>query len=279
MDFMCVQKDVENYIKERNFEEAIHKILECALDNEDNLNFDKSNENYFDAHLFKLFTVLKSEKLTEIYKNLCEIFILMKEPGLIAHFITAEFETGGCNAFYAGQAIFYLIKNYKLDYKDFYCNFYNLITPSCIDKYSNEILSFTKIILADPGISLLCIKSYIKKLARTSLDTTSQNCYNILLLILFLIKINPLCGIMAHSQSFDCSQDDLEVNFEHFQPYLFELDILEKSIDPIKSVVHNIRNESQYSRIRYKKEVLLSENTFKDLNIKIFKGIIKSFYE
>jgi hypothetical protein len=106
------------------------------------------------------------------------------------------------------SGLFVLITKYKLDYSNYYNILYktvsmkdnseNFVKTVFDSKYRNRIFKILELSLKSPTVPIIVILSYIKKLARISLMTTSNNISIILGIIQNLIKNHPRSLILLH---------------------------------------------------------------------------------
>lgn len=196
-----------------------------------------------DTFVYQIYENLESKLLLEISKKLPDLYIHMSDPRLIFLLLVKHLENGELVSYYIGIGLFYLITRYNVEYDDFYLAFYNIINVQIVEEFKTKFLSFIKIILVHETVSLHIIKSYIKKLARISLNVSTMDSICILELIFYLMKKHPSCRNMLFATSHNDKIQSTSIDFHNFQPYLYEFDVLEQGIKQIRQLVMQMRNE------------------------------------
>lgn len=205
-----------------------------------------------DEEVEKIIETADINNLDLLYKPLPDIFVFMKDPRILLPTVIFHFEN--YNSFYISQSLFFLMKEYLVEYEHFYRKFYDLILKENIDK---EFLAFIKLILNEDKLTLSIIMAYIKKLCREAVNIESQKCLEILNLILVLMKLYPVTFQMVSEKGYKGIE---KMTFDEYEPYLFELDILSNGIYPIRKVVTKIRNEALKKNEKYDRLSLLEED-------------------
>ena len=97
------------------------------------------------------------------------------------------------------NSLYELMKNYNLEYPDFYSKLYSLLTPELLyTKYRSRFFRLCDLFLSSTHLSANLVASFIKKLARISLAASASGVVIIIPFIYNLLKRHPTCMIMLH---------------------------------------------------------------------------------
>ncbi|UYI27516.1 hypothetical protein J0A71_06g13870 [Encephalitozoon cuniculi] len=151
------------------------------------------------------------------------------------------------------KVVFVIKRDFGLEFDGFLSNLFDCISPDNIEHNIERKLFFILMALGDSSVSLLTAKAFIKKLCSISLQMRSSCCHKILWTVLWIMRLHPMAYAMARRESF---RKDLEwtvsIEINRFQPYLFELDILSKSLEGIRKVTGLIKREAMDAKHRPK---------------------------
>lgn len=101
------------------------------------------------------------------------------------------------------NGLFELIRRFNLEYPNFYGKLYNLITPDLMHvKYRARFFRLMDIFLSSTHLSANLVASFIKKLARFTLDAPPGAIVTVIPFIYNLLKRHPNCMIMLHNPAF-----------------------------------------------------------------------------
>lgn len=99
------------------------------------------------------------------------------------------------------NSLYELMKNYNLEYPDFYSKLYSLLTPELLyTKYRSRFFRLCDLFLSSTHLSANLVASFIKKLARISLAASASGVVIIIPFIYNLLKRHPTCMIMLHKE-------------------------------------------------------------------------------
>ncbi|EMG50566.1 NOC4 Nucleolar complex protein 4 [Candida maltosa Xu316] len=98
------------------------------------------------------------------------------------------------------NSLYELMKNYNLEYPDFYTKLYSLLTPELLyTKYRSRFFRLCDLFLTSTHLSASLVASFIKKLARISLASSASGVVIIIPFIYNLLKRHPTCMLMIHN--------------------------------------------------------------------------------
>ncbi|AMD21947.1 HFR092Cp [Eremothecium sinecaudum] len=101
------------------------------------------------------------------------------------------------------NGLFDLMQRYNLEYPNFYAKLYRLLTPKLMHvKFRSRFFRLMDLFLSSTHISSNLVASFIKKLARLSLDAPPAAVVSIIPFVYNLIKKHPTCMIMLHNPSY-----------------------------------------------------------------------------
>lgn len=114
-----------------------------------------------------------------------------------------------------------LMKNYNLEYPDFYTKLYSLLTPSILyTRYRSRFFRLCDLFLSSTHLSANLVASFIKRLARLSLTASAPGVVIVIPFVYNLLKRHPTCMVMLQN---------LEAGSDYKDPF----DIHES--DPLKT--------------------------------------------
>lgn len=98
------------------------------------------------------------------------------------------------------NSLYELMKNYNLEYPDFYTKLYSLLTPELLyTKYRSRFFRLCDLFLTSTHLSASLVASFIKKLARLSSGASASGVVIVIPFIYNLLKRHPTCMIMLHN--------------------------------------------------------------------------------
>ncbi|EGV66852.1 CBF-domain-containing protein [Yamadazyma tenuis ATCC 10573] len=167
------------------------------------------------SHFKKAFQTLVisilSFKLTSSqYK--CILLILNKrilpylaQPSRLMDFLTDSYDTSDLIIqILALNSLYELMKQYNLEYPDFYTKLYSLLTPELLfNRYRSRFFRLSDLFLSSTHLSSNLVASFIKKLARLSITGPAPGVVIIIPFIYNLFKRHPSCMIMIQNPSQD----------------------------------------------------------------------------
>lgn len=127
----------------------------------------------------------------------------LHNPANLMDFLTDSYNIGGVISLLSLNGLFELMKRYNLEYPNFYEKLYQLIDQDLIHlKYRSRFLRLTDLFLSSTHLSINLVASFIKKLARLSLNAPPSAIVSILPFIYNMLKKHPNCMIMIHNPRF-----------------------------------------------------------------------------
>lgn len=101
------------------------------------------------------------------------------------------------------NGLFELMRKFNLDYPNFYEKLYQLLTTDLMHvKYRARFFRLMELFLSSTHVSVHLIASFIKKLARLSLEAPPSAIVTIIPFIYNLLKKHPNCMVMIHNTRF-----------------------------------------------------------------------------
>ncbi|AET37489.1 ribosome biosynthesis protein NOC4 Ecym_1245 [Eremothecium cymbalariae DBVPG len=169
------------------------------------------NESKFKSNFeYNWLYVLNLPSLTEAqYKTI--LLILHKRitphfqnPTKLMDFLTDAYNVEkGVTPILALNGLFDLMKRYNLEYPNFYTKLYQLLTPDLMHvKYRSRFFRLMDLFLSSTHLSANLVASFIKKLARLSLDAPPSAVVSVIPFAYNLLKRHPSCMIMLHDPEF-----------------------------------------------------------------------------
>lgn len=121
------------------------------------------------------------------------------KPELLMDFLTDCYNTGGSMSLLALSGVFYLIQERNLDYPAFYTKLYSLLDADILhSKYRSRFFRLLDTFLASSHLPAALVASFIKRLARLSLNAPPSAIVIIIPWMYNLFKKHPTCTFMMH---------------------------------------------------------------------------------
>lgn len=121
------------------------------------------------------------------------------QPELLMDFLTDCYDTGGSMSLLALSGVFYLIQERNLDYPAFYTKLYSLLDAEILhSKYRSRFFRLLDTFLSSSHLPAALVASFIKRLARLSLNAPPSAIVTIIPWMYNLFKKHPTCTFMMH---------------------------------------------------------------------------------
>lgn len=121
------------------------------------------------------------------------------KPELLMDFLTDCYDAGGSMSLLALSGVFYLIQERNLDYPAFYTKLYSLLDADILhSKYRSRFFRLLDTFLASTHLPAALVASFIKRLARLSLNAPPSAIVTIVPWMYNLFKKHPTCTFMMH---------------------------------------------------------------------------------
>lgn len=152
--------------------------------------------------------LLKSTELSAVqYKALLlilhkRIIPFMGVPASLMDFLTDAYEQEEDEIvpILALNSLWELMKNYNLEYPDFYTKLYSLLTPSILyTRYRSRFFRLCDLFLSSTHLSANLIASFIKKLARLALSAPAPGVVIVIPFVYNLLKRHPTCMLLLQN--------------------------------------------------------------------------------
>lgn len=121
------------------------------------------------------------------------------KPELLMDFLTDCYNTGGSMSLLALSGVFYLIQERNLDYPAFYAKLYSLLDADILhSRHRSRFFRLLDTFLASSHLPAVLVASFIKRLARLSLNAPPSAVVTIIPWMYNLFKKHPICTFMMH---------------------------------------------------------------------------------
>ncbi|RBR23623.1 uncharacterized protein FIESC28_03552 [Fusarium coffeatum] len=150
------------------------------------------------------------------------------QPEVLSDFLTDCYDAGGSTSLLALSGVFYLISERNLDYPSFYTKLYSLLDRDILhSKHRSRFFRLLDTFLASTHLPAALVASFIKRLARLSLNAPPGAIVFVTPWIYNLLKRHPTCTFMIHREI-----RDPEVK-KHIEEHGAEDPFLPDETDPI----------------------------------------------
>lgn len=121
------------------------------------------------------------------------------QPELLMDFLTDCYDTGGSMSLLALSGVFYLIQERNLDYPAFYAKLYSLLDAEILhSKYRSRFFRLLDTFLSSSHLPAALVASFMKRLARLSLNAPPSAIVTIVPWMYNLFKRHPTCTFLMH---------------------------------------------------------------------------------
>lgn len=121
------------------------------------------------------------------------------KPELLMDFLTDCYNAGGSISLLALSGVFYLIQEKNLDYPAFYTKLYSLLDSEILhSRYRSRFFRLLDTFLASSHLPAALVASFIKRLARLSLNAPPSAVVIIVPWMYNLFRKHPTCTFMMH---------------------------------------------------------------------------------
>ncbi|RGP70453.1 putative noc4 nucleolar forms a complex with nop14p [Fusarium sporotrichioides] len=123
------------------------------------------------------------------------------KPELLSDFLTDCYNAGGSTSLLALSGVFYLISERNLDYPSFYAKLYSLLDRDILhSKHRSRFFRLLDTFLGSTHLPAALVASFIKRLARLSLNAPPGAIVFVTPWIYNLLKRHPTCTFMIHRE-------------------------------------------------------------------------------
>ncbi|KAF4965062.1 hypothetical protein FSARC_7096 [Fusarium sarcochroum] len=123
------------------------------------------------------------------------------KPELLSDFLTNYYNAGGSMSLLALSGVFYLIEERNLDYPSFYSKLYSLLDRDILhSKHRSRFFRLLDKFLASTHLPAALVASFIKRLARLTLNAPPGALAVVTPWIYNLLKRHPTCTFMVHRE-------------------------------------------------------------------------------
>lgn len=121
------------------------------------------------------------------------------KPELLADFLTSSYDEGGSMSLLALSGVFYLIQERNLDYPSFYHKLYSLLDRDILhSKHRSRFFRLLDTFLASTHLPAAMVASFIKRLARLSLNAPPSAIVFVIPWIYNQMRRHPSCTFLIH---------------------------------------------------------------------------------
>ncbi|EON97753.1 putative nucleolar complex protein 4 protein [Phaeoacremonium minimum UCRPA7] len=143
------------------------------------------------------------------------------KPELLMDFLTDCYNTGGSMSLLALSGVFYLIQERNLDYPLFYTKLYSLLDADILhSKHRSRFFRLLDTFLESSHLPAVLVASFIKRLARLSLNAPPSAIVTLIPWFYNLFKKHPLCTFMLHREPRTKEEKDTIVSEGLEDPFL-----------------------------------------------------------
>ncbi|KAM0450201.1 hypothetical protein ACHAO4_006621 [Trichoderma viride] len=213
-------------------------------------------------------------------------------PELLSDFLTSCYNAGGSMSLLALSGVFYLIQERNLDYPSFYPKLYSLLDNDILhSKHRSRFFRLLDTFLASTHLPAALVASFVKRLARLSLNAPPSAIATVIPWIYNLLKRHPTCTFMIHrvvqdpelkkhiqnngaDDSFNPKETD-PIETGAIDSSLWELVQLQSHYHPNVATIAKIVSE-QFTKQSYNMEDFLDHSYASLLDAEIAKDIKKA---
>lgn len=188
----------------------------------------------------------------------------MTSPQLLCDFLTDSYNQGvGAVSLLALNGLWTLIRDYNLDYPNFYQKLYSLLTRQTLHlRYRSRFFRLTALFLTSTHIPSYMVASFIKRLLRLSLSAPPSAIILILPLVWNLLKRHPATTVLIHRETNNHMSTD---------PFIMETDEMDKTNALESSIWEITALKSHYSPLVSSMAGIFEEKfTASDYNLEDF---------
>lgn len=146
------------------------------------------------------------------------IIVWFHQPAKLMDFLTDSYNQGGIISILSLNGLFELMKNYNLEYPNFYSKLYELLTPELMHvRYRSRFFRLLDLFLSSTHLSSQLIASFIKRLGRLTVGSPPGAIVSTIPFIYNLIRRHPTCMILLHDP--DYIDADIETRQKYTDPF------------------------------------------------------------
>lgn len=171
----------------------------------------------FQSHFQRSFLAFLAYPMsTQQYKNVLlilhkRVIPYMAQPTRLMDFLTDCYNVSGDEIIpiLALNSLYELMKQYNLEYPDFYTKLYSLLTPQLLyTRYRGRFFRMCDLFLSSTHLSVNLVASFIKKLARLAVVLSASGVVIVIPFIYNQLKRHPSCMIMVHKPDASSVKED-----------------------------------------------------------------------
>ncbi|SCU83950.1 LAFA_0D06986g1_1 [Lachancea sp. 'fantastica'] len=199
--WLCIMNHDNHYTNEDADLEIFVPQPPQAMENESQFKTNLEKNWLFFLNLGELPATQYKTTLLILHKRIIPHF---NTPSKLMDFLTDSYDLGDhVISLLALNGLFELMRRYNLEYPRFYSKLYQLVTPGLMHvKHRSRFLRLTDLFLSSTHISANLVASFIKRLARLTLDAPPSAIVSVMPFIYNLLKKHPTCMIMLHDPDF-----------------------------------------------------------------------------
>lgn len=123
----------------------------------------------------------------------------MRNPMLLADYLTQSYATGGMVSVLALESLFHLIVHHNLDYPDFFLSLYNLCTVEVFSaKYRAKFMQLLSTSLKSVNLPAYLVAAFCKRLASLALHSPTPNSQFCIAQVTWLLRQHPQSQVLIH---------------------------------------------------------------------------------
>jgi U3 small nucleolar RNA-associated protein 19 len=129
---------------------------------------------------------------TKIFPNFCN-------PHLLSDFLSAAYRSGGMNGVLALEGLFILIREYNLDFPEFYDNLYAILDASIFyASYRTRLLKLVGVFMSSTMLPAYVVAGIVKRVSRLCLTAPPAAIIWAIPFSYNLLWKYPACRVMIH---------------------------------------------------------------------------------
>lgn len=126
----------------------------------------------------------------------------LRNPLLLADYLTSSYSTGGMAAVLALESLFHLIVHHNLDYPGFFLSLYNLCTVEVFSaKYRGKFMKLLSTSLKSVNLPAYLVAAFAKRLAHLALHSPTPNAQFCVAQCTWLLRQHPQAQVLIHRKA------------------------------------------------------------------------------
>jgi len=158
----------------------------------------------------------------ELLLTLVDSVMLLDEPSMCLHEFVQIMDMKDAVSVLSVLAIMVIVTEYSGDVPDFFAKFYALLLPHIFETEEDRMVLLCTRVLSAEGMSLQCVRSFVKRLCWVAIRVNTVCCARILCIVSQTLCKHKKAAVLYK----DREETKNKAEYTAFQPYLYELDVL-----------------------------------------------------